>query len=263
MSTYLFDNTAPEAVDRFTSLELCFDEVSTTQLDALGVPEGGRCLEIGCGSGSVARWLAERVGPTGSVLATDINPERVRHHAGNLEVRQHDIVTDPLPESHFDVVHARLVLAHVQERRVAVTRILQALKPGGFLLVSDFDTTWKPVFAAPSKASGTLYRQVIDRLHRMLQDTGLELHWARNAHQVLEETGYEKLGVSGFCESWSGGSPGAQLQRANVMQAADAMVQKGLITESKLQKFSALLDNPDLVVGSYLMLSTWGYRPGP
>ena len=39
--------------------------------------EGARCLEVGAGSGSMALWMAARVGETGHVLATDINPRFV------------------------------------------------------------------------------------------------------------------------------------------------------------------------------------------
>ena len=44
-----------------------------TALHRLGLGPGWRCLEVGAGSGSVARWLAAKVGPEGSVLATDID----------------------------------------------------------------------------------------------------------------------------------------------------------------------------------------------
>jgi ubiquinone/menaquinone biosynthesis C-methylase UbiE len=39
----------------------------------IGVTDGWICLEVGAGAGSIARWLARRVGPTGSVVATDLD----------------------------------------------------------------------------------------------------------------------------------------------------------------------------------------------
>ncbi len=59
---------------------------------------------------TIATWLAERVGPTGSVLATDLKPQHIPGRA-NLESREHDVRTDDLPGS-FDLIHARLVLMH-------------------------------------------------------------------------------------------------------------------------------------------------------
>jgi ubiquinone/menaquinone biosynthesis C-methylase UbiE len=77
MSTYVFRNSETESIDRFTSLERCYDHVSTATLTALGLEDGSRCLEVGAGTGSIANWLAERVGPRGSVIATDIDTRRV------------------------------------------------------------------------------------------------------------------------------------------------------------------------------------------
>jgi hypothetical protein len=73
-STYLFDNTAEQAGQRFASLETLFDPVTIGNPSATGVRAGWRCLEVGAGGGSVAGWLAARAGPEGHVLATDVNP---------------------------------------------------------------------------------------------------------------------------------------------------------------------------------------------
>jgi len=53
---------------------------------------------VGGGGGSIASWLCELVGPTGGVLATDINTrflQNIKH--ANFESREHDILKDPLP----------------------------------------------------------------------------------------------------------------------------------------------------------------------
>ena len=90
------------------------------------------CLEVGEGGGSIAKWLCERVTSTGHVLVTDIDTRFLEQlRLPNLEVRQHNIVTDPLPERAFDLVHARLVLAHVPERNMALRKLISVLRPGG------------------------------------------------------------------------------------------------------------------------------------
>jgi len=84
-SGYLFDNEALEAEDRFGALASLFDPVSFRHFERLGVAEGWRCLEVGAGGGSVATWLATRVGESGHVLATDIDvrwlEDRLRAYA--------------------------------------------------------------------------------------------------------------------------------------------------------------------------------------
>src|SRR5205823_3987556 len=137
---------------RLELLEARYDPLTLRRFDALGASAGGAgvsramdgwsCLEVGAGAGSVARFLAERVGPAGGVVATDLDPRFLG--AGdrlplNVEVRRHDILTDPLEEGAFDLVHCRALLCHLDEPVVALTRMAAALRPGGWLLVEDAD----------------------------------------------------------------------------------------------------------------------------
>lgn len=72
-----------------------YDPVTIRRLEVTGVTNGWRCLEAGAGIGSVAQWLSTRVGPTGKVVATDIELRFLgRKSVPNLEVRQHDILKD-------------------------------------------------------------------------------------------------------------------------------------------------------------------------
>jgi SAM-dependent methyltransferase len=122
---YLFPNSDPETPARFAALSELFDEVSIHHLSKLGVRTGWHCLEVGAGSGSIAKWLADRVGPGGHVLATDIDPSFLRcMKSPNVEVRQHNIAVDALPEATFDLVHSRLVLHHVPQRDEALQRMI-------------------------------------------------------------------------------------------------------------------------------------------
>lgn len=70
---YLLDNGQSEAGRRFAALATLFDPGTFRHLENLGVAPGGRCWEVGAGGTSVISWLAERVGPAGRVLATDID----------------------------------------------------------------------------------------------------------------------------------------------------------------------------------------------
>ena len=71
---YLLSNDAPEAMDRFTAFTTLFDPATFRHLDGLGLAPGWRCWEVGAGGSSVVDYLTRRVGPTGQVLATGLNP---------------------------------------------------------------------------------------------------------------------------------------------------------------------------------------------
>ena len=138
-SEYLLDNRAAAAQHRFGALSVLFDDVTFRHIQALGIQRGWRCWEVSAGGPSVPNWLAGRVGPDGHVLATDINTSWIDGLAPHVEVRRHDIARDDLPSGKFDLIHARLVLCWVPQRDEALQRMTGALRPGGWLLIEDFD----------------------------------------------------------------------------------------------------------------------------
>jgi ubiquinone/menaquinone biosynthesis C-methylase UbiE len=132
----IFDESAEaEVAERLASLDALYNFRTFRFLETAGIGPGWHCLEVGGGSGAVAAWMADRVGPSGYVLVTDIDPRFIERSAyrrpAHLELRRHDIGTDPLPEQAFDLIHARLVLMHVPQRQQALARQVAALKPRG------------------------------------------------------------------------------------------------------------------------------------
>ena len=124
---YAFGNAVPAQLERLRTLEALFDPGTFANLEALGPATGWRCLEIGAGGGSVARRLCARAGPTGSVLATDLDPRFLEGlSAPNLEVRIHDVLADELPADEFDLIHLRMVLMWLPRPDVALERLVTA-----------------------------------------------------------------------------------------------------------------------------------------
>ena len=77
-------------------------------------------------------WMGEVVGPTGQVEAVEFDPKFLNEaERPNVTVARADIRTAQLPQQSFDVVHARYVLIHLPDYEVALTMMLDSLKPGG------------------------------------------------------------------------------------------------------------------------------------
>ena len=94
------------------------DPSSEFHLRRIGVATGWRCLEIGAGNGSLSQWLAQRVGPTGHVIASDIHTDLMIGIAdSNLEVRKFDVVHDEPPDACCD----SSATAPSPERRAALS----------------------------------------------------------------------------------------------------------------------------------------------
>ena len=123
--------------ERLDPLGQLFDPGSRRRRDL--VQPGWRCLEIGAGRGSMAIWLAERVGTSGQVVATDIDCRYLaRLDLPNLHVVQHNILEDPLDvlgPGTFDLVSARLVLFWLTgKQEKAIHQMAACLRPGGWQL---------------------------------------------------------------------------------------------------------------------------------
>jgi predicted O-methyltransferase YrrM len=89
---YVLDSVEAEReLNRIRAIEAEWGEKTARHLIDLGIAPGWRCLEVGAGGGGVARWLAERVGETGRVVATDINTRFLGSiDLPNVEVRRHN-----------------------------------------------------------------------------------------------------------------------------------------------------------------------------
>jgi ubiquinone/menaquinone biosynthesis C-methylase UbiE len=264
VAEYIFDNAAVQAEQRFTNLELLLDDHTTRRLEAIGVAEAWACLEIGGGGGTVASWLSRRVGPTGRVVVTDID---LSHLGGlrretNVEVLQHDVGKDAVEEAAFDLVHERLVLVHVRDRREALRRLARALKPGGWLVVEGFDPPFADngwLIQEPSTAAR--FRKMHGAMAQLMAGRGAEPGWGRNLYWRLRELGLEEVGMDGYLAVGAGGEAAARLERANFEQVRAEAEAAGLIGRDEVDEVLASLDDPRVVVSTPVLFTAWGRRP--
>ncbi|MEV4760306.1 methyltransferase domain-containing protein [Micromonospora sp. NPDC049559] len=260
LPSYSFDNDDPEAVDRHNYLSAMLDPTTFERLAGLGDLTGYRCLELGAGGGSVARWLAERVGPTGRVVATDLNTRHIPPHPG-YTVLTHDLERDPLPEGPWDLIHARLVLLHVPRREEVLRGLADSLAPGGALVIEDWLTSVnKLVLAAPDAESAALFDAFqTTMVERILPAQGNDPGWAARVHGAMLDAGLVDVDTVISARSWPGGSPGTLIAGANIAQLRDQLFAHGF-TPEQLDALHRLVADPRLVLRSNLTYSTVGRR---
>jgi SAM-dependent methyltransferase len=258
-SPYILDNAGKEASSRFPALSTAFDAGTVRHLENLGVSPGGHCLEVGGGGGSIAAWLAARVAPTGKVLVTDIDPRFLESlKLPGTEVRRHDIATDTLPESAFDLVHARLVLLHVPEREKALARMVSALKPGGWLLAEEFDSS---VFPDPALNPGEVLSKTHMAMARVVDEHGVDRKFGRRLFGRLRALGLDRVAAEGRTFMWGSGSPGPTLMHANYEQLRAEMITAGYVTQQEFDQDVAALDDSSFLMPSPILWAAWGRRP--
>jgi SAM-dependent methyltransferase len=262
MSEYLLDNAWEQQRQRLGGLEAWFDPGSIRHLAALGVSAGWRCLEVGGGGGSIARWLCQRVGPSGHVVATDLD---VRFLAAldepNLDVRQHDITRDSLPEGAVDLAHARFVLEHLADRAAALRRMVASLAPGGWLLIEETDSaSWLPAPEVSAEAAA-LFTRWIRAFIALCQATGLDPYAGRRGAGELRAIGLSEVDAEGRVYMVRGGSPPAEVWRLTAEQVGPRVVAGGYLSEDEMARVLALLTDPAFAWMEGLVMATWGRKP--
>jgi len=259
--SYSFDNDDVEAVDRHNYLSEILDDLTISRLAGLGDLTGKRLFEFGAGGGSVAHWMADQAGPTGRVLATDINPRHLKPYPG-MEVLRHDLTTEPVPAGPWDVIHGRLVLLHIPEREDILVRLVEALAPGGALVLEEWETSFrKMVLSAPDAESAALIEKYQDLLvDRILPAKGNNPSWASRVHAAMLDAGLTNVDTMVTCRSWEGGTPGAMLIAANIGQLREEFLAAGM-TADELDEVCRLVADPRVVLRSHFTYSTVGRRP--
>ncbi|MFJ3143105.1 methyltransferase [Streptomyces halstedii] len=258
---YVFDNATEHSTEQHRCLAAAYDPVTLPRLAATGVGPGWHCLEVGAGGGSVARWLAGRVGPDGSVLATDVDPRHISP-APHLDVRAHDLVNDPLPQDRYDLVVARLVLQHLPERRAVLGKLVRALRPGGVLQIDEFDTSYEPPLLSSDPEAERLYTAFLTAKSAAMRAGGGDPHWGRRVPDALRSAGLVDLDVRPYVEVRHAGSPSLQLQLHHTHHLRERLLAQGM-TDRQLDRVREIMRDPGFLAASSVLYSTRGRRPGP
>lgn len=255
----VFGNGTAHSRDQHRCLAAAYDPVTLPRLAATGVGPGWHCLEVGAGGGSIARWLAGRVLPGGSVLATDRDPRDLVPGPG-LEVGALDVARDPLPAAAYDLIVARLVLQHVPSRDAVLRKLAQALKPGGVLQVDEIDASYEPPLLTPDLAAEDLYLRFLRAKTAAMRAAGGDPHWGRKAPAAMRAAGLTGIDVHLHIGVRHARDPGLGLQLNHTRNLRDRLREHGM-TDDELDRVGRLMRDPSFRAASSVFYSVQGRRP--
>lgn len=255
-----------EGRERLRILSRVMRPATENLLHRAGIRPGMAVLDVGCGSGDVACDLARLVGPSGRVVATDIDAvkiEAARNQAaeqkiGNLEFRVAN-AGEGEPEPEFDLVHARFLLSHLRNPEDALARIRRSLRPGGILVVADTD--FRGHFCDPDCPA--LWRYV-ELYSRTVERRGGDANIGPRLPRLLAENGFENLHMS---VSQPAGIEGEVklITPLTMENIADAVVAEGLASRAEVDRIIDELyeyaRTPGTVGCVVRVIEAWGPRP--
>jgi SAM-dependent methyltransferase len=256
MGEYTLPHQLMGEQQRLSLMSALLDPIERAHIDRLGVRPGWRCLELGCGTGSIGQFLAERVAPTGHVVAGDIDLSYVVDlHVPCLEVRRIDVLRDVIEESSYDFVVARALLHHVTSARKAVEHMVGALKPGGVLLSVEPDML--PCIVTEPDSIQAFWQGWL----KWSVDVGIDYSIGRKIPASLDSLGLEHIAGEGHTAQFNGGSDWATYWVETMRELAPSLVKSGYVTDKMLEEFKTWYQDPHYWTSVITFIATWGRKP--
>jgi ubiquinone/menaquinone biosynthesis C-methylase UbiE len=169
---YVHERTREE-YQRLRDQARLFEELTKSILERVGLKDGMKCLDVGCGPGAAMKLMGERVGTRGSVIGVDIDPnagrEALRFLTGSGEsnygfVEANVEKVTSIRSEEFDLVFARGVLIHLKDPLKALSKMYGWTKPGGYIVAQESYLATMNFF--PAVKPLVEWRNLIFRLYR-------------------------------------------------------------------------------------------------
>ncbi len=240
--------------ERLAAFAQALDPGSIEILKRIGVGAGWRCMEVAAGSGSIAHWLAD-AGADVVAVDTDTRAFCQRPSAG-VEVVEDDITRMPVAPA-YDLVHARCLLDIVEEPDTVVDALCAAARPGGTVLLEEFDDVSAAVCSGPGAA---LHDAVISARRAVWRGLGLEPSQGRGLLALLRVRGLVDRQATGRVLIREGGSPAGESWQRSVVALGSELVKTGIVSEGDLDAYLGVLADPEFCWFSAVVVAAWGRR---
>jgi ubiquinone/menaquinone biosynthesis C-methylase UbiE len=243
---------------------------SEALLRAAGIGGPMRVLDLGTGLGHVAFQVADLVDPGGSVLGVDqaerlleiAEQRRAAAGAEKVGFLQADALAFRASEP-FDAIVARLLLFHLPGREEVLRHQLDALRPGGTMVLIEYD-----IGALRAEPQVPLVDAVRDWIEAAFRLAGADPRIGAQAGQLLRRTGFADVSTLGIQAYFAPSDPIGPLLCAGVVRSlAPQIVAHGIADEAELgletlqERIAEQVVARDAVIIPPAVVGAWGTRP--
>ena len=269
--TYLMGRGEAET-RRLISQSSLYGRFTRRLLEDAGVEKGMRVLDIGTGAGDLALMAAEMVGPTGSVVGVDQDPQVLKAASARAEAARLDNISfyagdfrEGVPAADpFDAVVGRLVLLYVPDPAEALRGLVDRLKPGGIAAFGEFNFLPESALACPSTP---LWETMWGWMRAVVWKAGLDPATGYNLRRTFLHAGLPEPEMN-LCSPVGGGPawPGYDHAAESLRSMLPLIVKLGIATEGEVEidtlarRLRAETVAADGVVKAPDLLSAWARK---
>jgi len=234
---------------------------SAVMLDRIGVGQGWRCLDLGCGPGGITGLMSERVGASGRVIGLDADPvfiEHARRRApANVEFTVGNAYQSNLPNGSFDLVHLRFVASTAGRPEALLREAIRLTGRGGTVALQEPDMSTLNCYP-PHPAWDRLKAALIGAF----ASAGADINLAQRLFGLARAAGLADVQYRPFLLGVRSGDPWIDYLPSTVESLRRTIIDQGLLEpadlEAALADCRAHLARPDTVFTSFTVAQVWG-----
>ncbi len=241
---------------------------SALLLDRVGIAQGWRAIDLGCGPSGILDLLADRVGPAGRVVGLDFEPANValarelaaERGLANVEVTQGDAHRTGFPSASYDLVHARTLLINIPDPAAVVAEMVRLARPGGWVAAlepdGDGSVCYPPHPAWDRLTQIFLSAQQVD---------GADTFIGRRLPELFLEAGLVAIGAEAKADIYPAGNSRRTIRADLVRSMRPKILAAGIAGERELDEVDQAvrehLSNPGTLMLPHLLFLAWGRKP--
>jgi SAM-dependent methyltransferase len=241
---------------------------SDRMFDQIGIRQGWRVIEFGCGPRGCLGSLSKRVGSAGGVVGVERSAEQVAraqkfvtdNRLANVQLLHADARKTGLADEAFDLATARLVLVNVPEPEQLVMEMVRLVRPGGAVALHEADSTTQR--CDPPHPAQTRLLQALNAYADM---NGIDRAIGPRVPRMLRKAGLVDIGVKPLVHVYPPGHGRRMLLVEFIENARERILENKLMGEVELDDLTAALkrhlQDPETLVLSSVFIQAWGRKP--
>lgn len=259
---------APNEVERLQSWSRSWEPETEAMLDQIHVQSGWHVVDLACGPLGIIGPLSRRVGSTGRVVASDINPGMLsaariyaeKYSLTNVDFIETDAYRSNLPCAAFDLVHARFLFAPLGRDDVLLDEMISLARPGGIVASQESDESGYVCYP-PRPAWERLKQLTIAAFAK----GGGDYSSGRHTYGLFHRAGLDHVQVRAVCLALPAGHPYRFWPIESAVAFRSRFLEWGLITSPELDHLLLECDriarDPEFFLTSFVVIQVWGRKP--